>query len=274
MRAIPTSRALAAVAALLAASWTAYRAEAGREGDRSAGPEATTVSLTGPGIAVEVDQRGALAVTLRDASGTPHLLTRAPGAGAPTAAVILNGQRVADFTRTAARLEKVSGALGPGRRLTVQARSASQPLLRTLILEAADAHPGVLYAKTIYRSTRGVLKPERFIEHAFELRPLDPPVEGPAFWSFQGVAKRWGEDYVLPVPPGFERRNEAPLYGGVPYCDLYSRGGGLGVGSAALTPQTLSLPVAVWDGSAAVAIEWPGKELPPDRPVEVGTSLV
>src|SRR5207302_2735707 len=127
--------------------------------------------------------------------------------------------------RTAARLERVSGALGPGRRLTVRARSGSQPLLRTLILEAADAHPGVLYAKTIYRSTRGVLKPERFIEHAFELRPLDPPdltatwkvtgaggapAEGrlharsgglgPAFWSFQGVAKRWGEDYVLPVP--------------------------------------------------------------------------
>src|SRR3954447_4879534 len=107
MRAIPTSRALAAVAALLAASWTAYRAEAGREGDRSAGPDATLVSLTGPGIAVEVDQRGALAVTLRDAGGTRRLLTAAPGSGAPTASVILRGQRVDDFTRTAARLERV-----------------------------------------------------------------------------------------------------------------------------------------------------------------------
>jgi hypothetical protein len=230
--------------------------------------------LEGSGIVAEVDSRSSLTVYLRTADGTKRPLTATSSTAPPTDAVVLEGAHVSDFQRTEARQVRTKSALGMGKRLIVQARSVSQPLLRTLTLDAPDAHPGVLLVRTTYTSTSGTLHPSAFIENAFEVQPLDPPSSGPAFWSFQGVARRWGEDYVLPVLDGFSRRNAAPLYGGVPYCDLYSRGGGLGVGSAEVAPKTLALPVTGRSQTATVALEWPGRDLPPHVPVLAGASLV
>ncbi len=248
--------------------------------------EPGSVWLQGVGIAVEVDARTALRVYLRDETGALQPLTAPLDEVDPTARLVIDGEDVDDFLRTGAagpgapgpasamRSEMATGELGPGQRLTVEAYSASRAIRRTLNLETADAHPGVILARTHYLSEEEDLEVDAIVEHDFELQPIDPPEDGPAFWSFQGGPEAWGEDYVFPLVDGEYHANEQSVYGGVPLCDVWSRGGGLGIGSGSPVPRRLAIPVDASDGNAWISFEWPATTLPEDEDVEVGAVLL
>ncbi len=61
------------------------------------------------------------------------------------------------------------------------------------IADQSDDHPGVVLVRTRYTSTDRELEVEAIIEHDFESQPVNGP----------------------------DRRNEQPLNGGVPYCDIW-----------------------------------------------------
>ncbi|MFQ5490819.1 MAG: alpha-galactosidase [Phycisphaerae bacterium] len=246
----------------------------GANGDANVDPLEEVVRLEGAGIAVEVDGRTALRVYLQDANGDWQALSAPFGEVDPSARLVVADEWVDDFVRTDSRIESAAGALGPGQRLTVEGRSRSRSIERTAVLEAPDDYPGVVLVRTRYTSQDRDLAVDAIIEHDFELQAVDPPSDGPRFWSFQGGAEVWGQDYVMPLVNGQDRRNEQPLNGGVPYCDVWSRGGGLGVGSASTGPRRLAIPVRAAEGNAWLSFEWPGRTLPQGQEVEVGATLL
>ncbi|MCP4251323.1 MAG: hypothetical protein GY778_30170 [bacterium] len=245
-------------------------------GNENTNPDPSTdvVRIEDNGIVVEVDERSSLRVYLDTEANGLQPLTAPFAEVDPSARLVVGNVALDDFVRTAVLLEAATGALGPGQRLTVTAQSDSRPLQRTLILETADAHPGVVLTRTRYTSLDGTLEVEAFVEHEFELQAVDRPDTGPTFWSFQGGAERWGDDYVLPIEDGASRDNEQAEIGGIPYCDIWSRGGGLGVGSASTVPRYLKLPVRAADGYTWLAIEWPKRTLPEGIETEVGAALL
>ena len=129
------------------------------------------------------------------------------------------------------------------------------------------AVPGAVVTWTEYRNAGAA--PVR-IDSAFAerrtLRPEGDRAPGqPPFWSFQAVSYPTRPDWVLPVEPGFARRNffgmNASDYGGgTPLVDLWTPDGGVGVGHLALEPLRVAIPVrADADGAAHVEVVFPSE---------------
>jgi alpha-galactosidase len=73
-----------------------------------------------------------------------------------------------------------------------------------------------------------------------------------SFWSFQGATYPDRPDWIFPLRPGFSRENfqgmnAADYGGGIPVVDLWTRFGGVAIGSLAPRPEQLALPVSVTD---------------------------
>lgn len=242
------------------------------------------VWLDGTGVSVEVDDRSAIAVYQYDGTTKTGLTTPAAQT-ALTGYVFIGGVKVSDFTRTSYNLENnVTTTLGQGKRLTVIARSPSKLLQRTIILEVADTHPGVVFMVTKYKAESSNITLDNFYENDFTLTPVNPPPSGTRLWSYQGglispdyVAwGMWGEDDACSIADGFSRQNIFSTFGGVPLVDIYSRGGGILVGSAA--PKMIdgfSIPVTGASGTATLQIKGgSGLTLQSGVDTEVFTSMI
>ncbi len=245
-------------------------------GNKSPLQASSSVWLEGSGIAVEVDNHTALSVYLLDDNGNRTPLTEAPDHAGMTASVKIGSTTVDDFiVKNYDRENGIQGLLGTGNRLTVTGESVSTSLVRKIVLETADSHPGVVFMKTSYLNADGDVIADRFVENNFTLIPVDPPAQGTKLWSFQGAAVEWGMDYVLPIKNGKIDQNEFAKFGGIPYVDVYSCGGGLGLGSASpVQLDGISIPVTGANDTAKIRFEWPGITLKAGVETEIGTTIL
>jgi len=180
----------------------------------------------------------------------------------------VNGAEVAAEVVASGRPEPVRDRLGTGTGRVV--RSAlrlpdGHELVRVDRVVTYDAAPTAVVTWTEYRNVGAA--PVR-IDSAFAerqtLRPEGDRAPGqPAFWSFQAASYAERPDWVLPVGPGFARRNffgmNASDYGGgTPLVDLWTPAGGVGVGHLALVPTEVAIPVRTdADGAAHVEVVFP-----------------
>ena len=234
----------------------------------------TKVSLNGRGISVEVDNSTSITVYLIGTDGAKIPLAFPSNAGA-SASIKVGASVVSDFILKDSKLEDSSGILGKGKKLTVTGDSKTLPVTRTIILEVGDNHPGVVFMTTKYKAKGQDIVVDRFTENELKLQPVDPPSKGTRLWSFQGAAISWGNDYILPVNDGDFYENTFALYGGIPYIDIYSRGGGLGLGSASpVQLDGISLPVKGSDQTANISFQWPRETLKAGIDTEIGSTFI
>lgn len=242
----------------------------------SADTKPNTIWLEGQGIAIQVDSRTSIAPFLVDKAGKKTALTKPIDTSYTSAALLAGKSLINDFTLTGSKFENnVEGVLGRGKRLVVTGRSKSKAIVRTIVLEVSDNLPGVVFLTTKYKSENNDLTVNRFIENRFTVEPLNPPAAGPRLWSFQGSAFEWGQDYIFPIRKREMHENRFAMFGGVPYVDVYSHGGGIGIGSASQVQlDGISIPVNEDSGTAKMNFQWPGKTLAKGVDTVIGTSFI
>jgi len=203
---------------------------------------------------------------MRSVRETPNALT-------PWAATeflrLADGNPLQDFTLEHTERQALKGPHGPGTRLTLVGRTASQ-IEKTVRIELLDRFPGFAFYRVSYRNLS---------QHALALRgwrsadlQLLPPVEAPSgspgapiaieeplFWSYCGSTHEDRRDWVQPVRVGFEQENfmgmtASDYGGGTPIVDVWRRDCGLAVGHLEPLPRLLSLPVKRIAGGVSLAI--------------------
>jgi alpha-galactosidase len=182
---------------------------------------------------------------------------------------LADGNLLQDFALEHAERQALRGPHGPGTRLTLVGRTASQ-IEKTVRIELLDRFPGFAFYRVSYRNLS---------QHALALRgwrsadlQLLPPVEAPGgspgapiaieeplFWSYCGSTHEDRRDWVQPVRVGFEQENfmgmtASDYGGGTPIVDVWRRDCGLAVGHLELSPRLLSLPVKRVAAGVSLAI--------------------
>ncbi len=119
--------------------------------------------------------------------------------------------------------------------------------------------PAFLFLKVQYLNIgQQPLKVTGWRQHAFRIQPAG---DEPPFWSYQSGSYEERYDWVVPLRPGFYRRNymgmNASDYGGgTPVVDVWRRDIGLAIGHVDLFPRLVSLPVDFRNQkSLSIAIE-------------------
>jgi alpha-galactosidase len=199
--------------------------------------------------------------------------------------VLADGSPLQEFRLTHAERLAVEGPHGPGTRLKLSGRAASN-IEKTVRVELLDRYPGFALYRISYRNLSARALPLRGWRNA-DVRLLAPaPAAGapgstarrdataePLFWSFCGSTHEDRRDWVQPVKAGFEQDNfmgmtASDYGGGTPIVDVWRRDSGLAVGHLEPVPRLLSLPVKHFADGVSLGIAGrleralqPGEEL-------------
>jgi alpha-galactosidase len=140
-------------------------------------------------------------------------------------------------TVTSLALKEVDGPFGKGAQLIAEGSGTK------ITVTVFKAFPGsAVIREEQAQSTSSIRR---------EVRISVPAKGSGRFWSFQGGAEKWGEDYVLPIGPGFERTNAQGALGGVPLVDVWSPAFGVSISHIERAQRNVSLPVSIDAGGAA-----------------------
>jgi len=202
---------------------------------------------------------------LRGARETPTALT-------PWAVTELllpaDGKPLQEFALQHAEQQTLKASHGPGTRLTLVSRTASQ-VEKTVRIELLDRFPGFAFRHVSYRNLsqrpialRGWRSAELQLLPPAEAggAPGAPATAGePLFWSYCGSTHEDRRDWVQPVGAGFDQENYMGMTasdygGGTPIVDVWRRDCGLAVGHLESSPRLLSLPVKRVAGGVSLAI--------------------
>jgi alpha-galactosidase len=234
---------------------------------RSAGAPAPAASIGDRALRIEFDAwlRSRAWYLRRDVRESQAVLT--PWA-ATEYLLLSDGRRLDEFALTHTEHQAVNGPHGPGARLTLSGRAASQ-IEKNLRIELWDRYPGFAFCRVSYRNLSQRAIALRGWRSA-DLRLLPPvqageshgaPAAGaePLFWSYCGSTHADRRDWVQPVRPGFEQENfmgmtASDYGGGTPIVDVWRRDCGIAVGHLEPSPRLLSLPVKHVAGGVSLAI--------------------
>jgi alpha-galactosidase len=174
---------------------------------------------------------------------------------------LADGQSLRHFELHHHVTDKVLGAHGDGRRLTVVGRSP-EGIEKTLGVTLFNQHPGFALIQVSYRNaSQNTLSIRSWTNGAHQLLGL---VQAPGksmanFWAYSGSTYPDRRDWVEQVRDGFDQPNflgmtASDYGGGTPIADVWRRDFGLAVGHVALEPKIVSLPVKGHGGSAHLAL--------------------
>jgi alpha-galactosidase len=163
------------------------------------------------------------------------------------------GETVDQFTLEAGavRQEQAMTDLGEAQRLTVSG-VADLPgggrLRRTLTVDAYPTWPDALILKACYENISDVLVTlDRVADPVLQLDSSRRDAAN-QFWSFQGAAVEWGQDFAFPLPSFFSRDNylghsDGGEGGGIPLVYVWNRQIGVALAHIEPVPQLWYMPV-------------------------------
>lgn len=153
------------------------------------------------------------------------------------------------------RHEEVTTALGPARRLSVSSVAGlpGGQLRRTVQVEAYPRWPTAFILQAEYENlSPAPLTLSRVADPVLLLDAsrTDPTLLPYQFWSFQGAAVEWGQDFAFPLPSVFSRDNylghrDGGEGGGIPLVYLWKRDLGVALAHIEPVPQEWAMPVQV-----------------------------
>ena len=166
------------------------------------------------------------------------------------------GQIVDRFTLEPDTLQRarVGTGLGHAQRFTVSGVAdlpGGARLRRTLAVDAYPRWPNALILQARYDNLSAVpVALDRVIDPALQLdsSQTDPALLPGQFWSFQGAAVEWGQDFAFPMPPVFSRDNylghlEGAEGGGIPVVYVWNRQLGVALAHVEPVPRQWHMPV-------------------------------
>jgi alpha-galactosidase len=167
-----------------------------------------------------------------------------------------DGETVDQFVLEAGSVREgpVTTDLGRAQRLTV-AGVADLPgggrLRRTLTVDAYPEWPNALVVQARYENLSDApITLDRIADTNLQLdgSRTDPALAPGEFWSFQGAAVEWGQDFAFPLPSSFSRDNylghlEGAEGGGIPVVYVWNRQLGVALAHIEPVPQLWYMPV-------------------------------
>ncbi len=168
--------------------------------------------------------------------------------------IVQDGKAVAEFAMTSHSTEGVQDGIGNGTKVVAEGRAGN--LVKTVAVTIYHDFPNAAIFDVSYRNTgTSALEISSWTNNRYV-------VAGAQLWSFQPGAYERRPAWVVPLSVGFRQKNylgmNASDYGGgTPFADVWSRRAGIAVGVLELTPEEMSLPVAMPAADrATLAIEF------------------
>ena len=210
---------------------------------------AKPADLAATRIRLEVDERLHTRLVVGTVEDERPGKERSLGEFAPSEAVWVGGRLLEDFAGGPAKTGAHVDHRGRGRFAEYVGVAGS--LGKRVRVLSFDDFPRLVVLRVQYEN-RG--KIPLVVEGWFSRRFLPAAGGGPApaFWSYQSAAYESRPDWVLPLSPGFSRKNDLGMNasdygGGTPLAAVWRRDLGLAVAHLAPHPLLLSMPVAMRD---------------------------
>jgi alpha-galactosidase len=152
------------------------------------------------------------------------------------------------FERKTIRSAYISDKFGKGINIKIEALSGNGEIKCCVTLTSYEKFPNVIQVSSsfINISGRNFCIQDYYIDHL----SLQPPLNEPEWWSFQGASYQWGDDFAFPLTESFSRQNYMGLNsviagGGLPFIDVWNKKFGLSLAYLGDKPADICLPVKV-----------------------------
>jgi alpha-galactosidase len=144
--------------------------------------------------------------------------------------------------------DTTESSFGKGHRTLIRGQFTRDGICLDKIVEITtyDDFPGIALFRVSYVNCGDqVLKVHAWVNNNYQVLAGN---DKPAFWSFQGSSSSERTDWILPLKPGFYKKNymgmnDTDYGGGIPVTDLWRKDGGIAIGHTATVPKEVSLPV-------------------------------
>ena len=187
---------------------------------------------------------------------------------------------VITFVRKEIRAVAISDKYGKGINIKIEALSLNGKIKCCVSLASYDNFPDVIQVRSSFIN----ISDRNYFIHDYNIDQLSlqPPINEPEWWSFQGASYHWGDDFAFPLTDSFSRQNYMGLNdvkagGGLPFIDVWNKKFGLSLAYLGDVPCDISLPVKVEKTKVTVGINKNFRKLylnPGDSLVSVLTSII
>lgn len=187
----------------------------------------------------------------------------------PSHFIIIEGKEVKDFIVDYSTIEvlNIKNVFERGKRLILKGVAKGPEdceIEKTLTVELYEKYPDMAITYSTYKNLgTKELSIDKVYSNYYSLDAslADSTNEPYDFYSLQGSAREWGEDYIFKINEGFTRENWMGVYpetkcgGGIPFLDLWTKEMGLAIANIEPIPLLIYLPVKVQkDGKVAISI--------------------
>lgn len=161
------------------------------------------------------------------------------------------------FSKRSAVVEDISDKNGDGKRMLIDAESGDGKILCKIFLSSYIQFPDMILVQASFKNISG--KNTRIRGYKLAVISLQPSGADMKWWSFQGAAYKWGQDFAFPLPDSFSRDNNMILNavkagGGIPLVDFWNKEYGLALACLSDKPEPVSLPVSAMNGFVNISV--------------------
>lgn len=201
-----------------------------------------------------------------------QLLSLNKGSSQPFNYLVVGGETIS-FNLTSHEVRSIQNELGSGRQLVLNGSNADYNISVTLYLEIYDNYSNavLVYANYTNLGSQSITVSRSSM---CSLGLNASSVNESLFWSFQGGAENWGDDYIKQLEASYQENFQGPK-GGIPAVDLWTNRTGLFIGSLAIQKEEIYLPVnASSESHARVSLEERNFTLSPGNTTRVVSSVI
>jgi alpha-galactosidase len=182
----------------------------------------------------------------------------------PSDFIVVNGARISDFQLDHNSVDEKDTATESGAvsQMRLTGFNAQFGIYKKVTVRLYADHPGMIsWTATYTNSSAKLLQIDKVVSNYFALDVAPPGTnaDSSSLWTYQGIAKDWGGDYIFPMTRGFHQQNYTGIQpvsrmgGGIPLMDYWTREAGIAIAHLERKPRLLSFPVDV-DENGKVSI--------------------
>jgi len=209
-----------------------------------------------------------------------NILLTCEDAGFTSVCLLDSANSSVSFVRKNALIFDISGRFGKGKMVQIEAESDDKRILSRISLTCYNQIPDVILVRSSFKN----ISETKYPASGYRLNQitLDYPSGDLRWWTFQGAAYRWGQDFVFQLPDSFKRDNYMGLNavkagGGIPLTDIWNKDFGVALACFSDKPEYIYLPVEAEDGVICMGVESRIKNriiMPDDSLVTVQTAII
>ena len=171
--------------------------------------------------------------------------------------IVVNGKEIKNFKIENSNLTDIKTKYGIGKKLTLKGRDSSSKIEKEFTIELYEDYPDIALTSAYYKNiSNGKIVINKSYSNYFQIDEslVNPPDKQKGFWTYQGAAYKWGQDFVFRLPENFSRENYLGINdenkgvgGGIPLINLWSDKCGIAVGHIEPKPAPVYMPVITKD---------------------------